>query len=257
MTSARLIVVEKPITVSLDELNYLEEAIESPAVRERIFFASYYILEKALPLYFLCDYNASYLPYLNIEDKYLARSWRASLGVPTRVEVYLGERRDEREWANGASGQMYETFIHNMLIASLFVGTPEHWSDVKIKESDASGITEISLSARCGTADISLLMRKNLPDDEMRRYAVIEFSGGSIRADFDKEDAEVHFLDTGRTSRVSIKHNYTKKYSVIADLIRRTSEGECAADDVDGLVNQISTLRWLIGREASKEEKND
>lgn len=248
MSPARLIVLEKPAAITREELIYLEELIESAEARAKIFFSSYYVLEKALPLYFLADYNASYLPYLCVEDKYLAQNWRQSLGRARNVEVYLGEREDTREWVKDDrwGGQLYETFIHNVLVASLFVGAPQYWEDVRLLESEEAGIVGISLEAKGGNANISLSMRKNLPECEVRRYAKIEFEYGTIFADFDAESAEVHFLDTGRTCKVSLKNSFKTKYSVIVDLVRRVATGECAADDVDGLINQLAVLRWLV-----------
>lgn len=253
-SSAGLTVVEKPIAVDRDELDFVEELVETDSLRGRIFFLSYYVIEKALPLYYLVDHNPIYNRYLTVEDKQLALGWQSLIGGVRGVEVTLDEGEDEREWVLSGEygGQLTETFIHNVLIASLFVGVPEYWQGVEYRKSEEDGITSLSLDAMSGSATISLRMRKGLPVDKVRRTALITFEYGRIEADFDRESARVYIDNIGRQLLVSVKRAYSQKYAIITDLVRRTGEGEISPADADGLINQIATLRWLIGIEASE-----
>ena len=240
---AMLTVVEKPITNDLRSLEHIESIIQKPDIRERIFFLSYYLMEKALPLYILADYNEYYGKYIDTDNKPLLKKGVWQLGPLESIYVEITEGADNRAWAfddkNG--GQFLETFIHNVLIASLFCGTPENWSDVKIKRT---GSGSVRLTAKSGKKSISLKMVKNA--DHESRYARLVFSEGLVEADFDRKIANVHSGRNDCDFSVSVKRCYMTKYSVITDLVDRVSRNECLPSDVDGLTNQIPVIRWLL-----------
>lgn len=246
-SKASLIVVEKPIAVSEADLVRIEELIKDQKNRNRLFFLSYYVLEKALPLYYFEHANNSYTKYLNIADRDVLQNRRALLGALEQVEVDIIEGADNRDWvfdpANG--GQKLETFIHNMLIASIFCGYPQDWKDVDFKQSDC----QVSLNARRDDTRIALNMVKNAPQEQQRRGAKLTYTHGTVEADFDTKTLTVYFdqldLDTG----ISVKKEYMDKYHIVVDLAKRVSQGACDAEDVDGLRNQIPAIRWLLAQQ--------
>lgn len=247
-TKAELIVLEKPITTIADELDYVEEISLNDAARERIFFLSYYTLEKALPLCYLTHQNPNHLKYLEVEDKLLLQNWRPLLGTLKSLEIVINEGDDRREWVydDVHGGQLMETFIHHILVASHFVGLPEYWSDTKLRT--ARDGNDITLSAKSGEALISLSLKKCVPEHEKLRFARLTFSGGSVYADIDEQTATVYFAELDKTCHISVKQSFRGKYSILADLVTRVERGECSASSVDGLSGQIRTIRWLLGQ---------
>lgn len=248
-SKASLIVVEKPIAVSPGDLDRIEALTKDEKTRNRLFFLSYYVLEKALPLYYFEHANTAYAKYLNIADRDVLQNRRALLGALEQVEVDIIEGADSRDWvfdpANG--GQKLETFIHNMLIASIFCGYPQDWKDVDFKQSaPQEDICHVSLTARRDNTRIVLNMMKNAPETQQRRGAKLTYTHGAVEADFDAKTLTVHFdqldLDTG----LCVKQEYIDKYHIVVDLAKRVSQGSCDAEDVDGLRNQIPVIRWLL-----------
>ncbi len=242
---APLIVVEKPITTNLEELDAVCKLIANSDNRERIFFASYYILEKALPLYYLTNHKPVYEKYLEIDDAMSLHNWRLRLGVLQSIDVTLIEGADNRTWVyekeNG--GQLLETFLHNVLIASLFCGLPSSWSNPVLHNIDPNLVT---LTANSGKTDIALTLQKNAGQTQCRREARLLFSGGSITADFDTKEAKIAFEDIGKTITIAVKPGFTGKYSVLVDLVKEVIDGDLTTVEADGLHNQIEVIRWLL-----------
>ncbi len=248
-SKAKLLVLEKPIAVSKEELAEVEKLIKADANRDKIFFLSYYILEKALPLFYLTNNNEKFRKYLDIEDESLADNWRTMLGKMEKAEVNIVEGEDNREWVfkeqNG--GQLLETFLHNVLLASLLCGQPQGWSEVKCDESKGDGNRyEISVSAKSRNTDIMLHLKKNASSEELCRKAVFTFSDGTLEADFDKKSISIYFAKLDKYSTISVKRHFTQKYSVLTDMISRVVEGECATYEIDGLTNQLQCINWLM-----------
>ena len=50
-----------------------------------------------------------------------------------------------------------------------------------------------------------------------------------------------------KESKVSVKHRYNDKYSVMVDLVRTVANGKATSEEVDGIRNQLATVRWIIG----------
>ena len=223
--------------------------IESPKQREKYFFLSYYLLEKALPLTYIVGGNGHYRKYLNIENEDVAKHALENLGKLQSVNVNIIEGKDDRAWAfdkeNG--GQLIETFVHNVLICSLFAGLPKYWCEVDLKIDDKE--QTISLNAKSGDAEISLMQAKNQTASlSQNRKAAFVFENGSITANFDEERAIIHINDTKQNSIIEVKQLYRGKYDVQVDLVKRVAQSECRSSEVDGLTNQIEVLMWLLNQ---------
>ncbi len=240
-----LIVVEKPITASLEELDAVHRMMTDDDKREQLFFMSYYILEKALPLYYLTSQITHYEKYLDIDDTLALHNWRLRLGILQSVKIDITEGEDLRTWVQDRNlgGQLLETFIHNVLIASLFSGLPSSWCNHVLEYPDENSIT---LTAESGKANICLHMVKNAPTDQLSRTAEFNFSGGNITADFDTKSAKIYFDDLGKAVTIAVKDTYATKYSVLVDLIQGVTEGDYRTTEVDGLKNQPEVIEWLL-----------
>lgn len=248
-SKARLIVLEKPVSANIAELDEVEELVKDGQTRNRIFFLSYYVLEKALPLYYLTNFNARFERYLDVENGAPLKNWYYLLGVLKKVTVHIGEGEDDRAWVNNdrERGQLLETFIHNVLLASLFCGLPEHWQDVNFSQKVApDGQHEIFLTAQNRKAAIDLYLKKNAPEEECKRYVQLDFEGGFITMDLDRRVAKIYFNNLDQYTTISVKTNFSHKYGILTDLVHRVATEECDAHEIDGFINQISTIRWLL-----------
>lgn len=254
-SKAKLIVVEKPITCDREELRKISALVSNPKHRKRLFFLSYYILEKALPLYYIyhCglekkdSHAALYEKYLDVENKALVENWKPLFGKLKSVDVHIFEGNDARQWVkhNQNGGQLLETFLHNVLIASLFCEVPDNWTEVSFVDADyTQKVHEISLTAKNKEVDISLSIKKNFT--ERMRTAEICFEHGTIKADFNKKTAEIYFELLGKSCKLSSKPKFEDNYSILVDLVVRVLSEECRSDEIDGLKNQIGTINWLI-----------
>jgi hypothetical protein len=244
-SNTRLIALEKPIAYSKDDIDFVKGALTDEENRNKIFFLSYYMLEKALPLNMLFSYNERYRKYLDIEDEYLSKNWRMAIGSLVSAKVVIHEGKDTREWITENGGHIYETFLHNALIASLIVGRPSGWDHTKLTQWKKGEVESIELSASVMGAPIMLSQKKGVSDVEKCRYARFEFSDGLIEADFETQCVKMRLNQLGKTVSIGIKDVYQRKYSVMADLVMRCYEGEFFSREVDGLENQIETLEWL------------
>lgn len=245
-SKAKLIAIEKPISISSDELDKIESIVEDDEKRNKIFFLSYYILEKALPLYYLAQPNPNYEKYLEIEDKNLIQNCRPLLGALTSIKVDILEGEDKRSWIDdNQCSQLLETFLHNVLIASLFCGLPEYWKDVKLNKEINGRDCDITMTASCGHTNIDLRMKKDSHLNSKKRTATLTFTNGSIVADFDSQSLVLAITDLDIESRITTKHRYMDKYLILVDLVKRATNG-IPTDNLDGLKNQIAVIRWLL-----------
>ena len=252
----KLFVVEKPIETNIDHLLDIQKSIiEKPDLRNKFFFLSYYCLEKALPLTYLIQRNEAYLKYLSISDTNLLNKALDELGELKSVDVVIKEEQEKREWSKDPSfgGQLTETFIHNVLIATMLVGEPKNWAfkpqDLKI----SSAYEKIELKAKAGNVPVHLLQSKM--DGVKERYASIKYQNGTINVDFESESLVIKF-NNGQELTIRIKDSYLGKYAVQIDLIRRVYDGELDAKDVDGLGQQVETIAWLLKINADYIAKN-
>ena len=239
-----LIVMEKPITCKREELNQVEALLADGDIRDRLFFLSYYVLEKALPLTYLVRDNEAYAKYLDIDDKQSLHNWRFRLGALQSADVHIVEGEDSRAWTyeEAHGGHVIETFIHNVLIASLLCGLPTTWKQVEMQEQPSF----VELSAISHNTKIHLSMRKNAPIEEKTRTAAFTFAHGKITLDFDDCSAKIYFEDLDKTTNISVKSRYCTKYHVQMEMVKSVATGELLSDGFDGLYNQIPVLRWLL-----------
>ena len=244
-TPAAMIVLEKPVARTAEDIEEIKKIVANEEKRDRIFFLSYYNLEKALPLNMLCGYREGYVRYLDIEDEYLTKNWRIVIGTLTRAEVIVHEGADSREWVRSDGGHLFETFIHNLLIASLIAGRPSTWENASVSQSEENGVETVSLTASVMGAPVVLSQKKGVSDGEKRRYARFEFTDGLIEVDLEGESATVYLYKIGKRFTVSVKELDKRKYSIMADLVMRCYLGELHSREVDGLDNQIECLEWL------------
>ncbi len=246
---AKLIVLEKPIAITRKELEEVRELIQTGTKRNKIFFLSYYILEKALPLLFLVNNNKNLRKYLYVEDESLISSWRFFMGELIKTEVTIFEDVDNREWIqnNQYGGHMLETFLHNVLVASLLCGQPDRWSDVQVSESQTTdGGCEISLFAKSVNSDINLCLKKKKSQENLIRGAKFTFTGGTIDLDLNAKKLTIDCITIGKCSVISVKNHYDDKYSILVDMVNRVIDGECETFEIDGLINQLQCISWLL-----------
>lgn len=248
--NATLLVVEKPMTNNLSDLEKYEQYIQTPEMN-KTFFLSYYLLEKALPLAYLKSSHRFYEYYL-----YCKNIWHPNLTLYDIPNIFkkLGELKffhmtiqeesDYRTLPEG--GQLLETFIHHCILASLYVGLPNTWEDVhwniSSKDLNASDI-KIYLQAKSNQGvDISLSLVKG--SKRKTQGAVLEFEHGYIFADFDKKEIELSFND-GRSYIVGVKDEFKNKYTIQTNMAYTCAELGFPPATIDGFTNQIDIIKWL------------
>lgn len=252
-TKARLLVVEKPIATDPEEVRKVTALLKKQKNSNRIFFLSYYILEKALPLTYLaalaqgdktrCD---AYAKYLQIEGAPLVNKWNKLLGKLISVDVRIFEGADHRSWVadHKTGGHLLETFLHNVLIAASFCRPVSQWKVTEFSNADyTQEVHQIWMKAICDEVDIHLHMKKN--DSTPQRGATLVFENGRIVADFTAKTAEIFFDQMKTTAKLQITEEYSHNYGVLTDLVGRVFSGEYAAQAVDGFKNQPEVLQWL------------
>lgn len=161
------------------------------------------------------------------------------LGKLNKVSVSIVEGQDNRN-LDKSGGQLFETFIHNMLIASLVCGTPDKW---EIKEAGNES-DHITLTAACKGVYIDLNQEKNR--GQCKREILLKYENGQIYMDIDQGKMTICCKDM-EDVEVAIKEEYrSTQYAIQEDLVYRVASGECLSKDVDGLFHQIEVLEWLI-----------
>lgn len=232
----KLVVCEKPICANEEDLA-IARTLNSSEYRDKIFYLSYYLLEKALPFYYYCIENKMYLPYLEIKgDLILAKNL---LGKLEKTSVSIVEGQDDRDLSE-SGGHLFETFIHNLLIASLICGMPDNWDicDVGWEEN------QITLKAKYKGIDIVLNQEKN--NSLCHRNVQLEYQNGRINMDINQGKMTI-ICEGMEPVEAAIKEEYRRtKYAIQEDLVYRVAHGECLPNNVDGLCYQLEVLDWLI-----------
>jgi hypothetical protein len=247
----KLIVCEKPICINKDDLENVCKLNANESARDKIFYLSYYLLEKALPLYYYCTGNRFYLKYLSAPNDLL--TVKNFLGKLISVNVNIVEGYDARK-LDADGGHLYETFIHNLLLASLFVGTPDNWVECEGGKLNDT----ITFKANYKDVSIKLLQQKN--SDKVVRNIIAEYNNGRIFMDINTGKMTIscnYDSDKDTSFVVAIKEEYRAKYSIQEDLVYRVANDECLSRDVDGLFHQVEVLSWLMNNETIfKDGKN-
>lgn len=243
-----LVVIEKPIAINSEELLKVKEINNNAETRSLYFYLSYYLLEKALPLYYLSTKNEAYLKYLDCSNIQL---FDTGLGKLTNMDVTIIEGEEKRQSVNESEGgQIYETMIHNVLLASLYVGLPETWKNVKATNDKQGGL---KIEAQSGETKIVLIQEKK-KDADYKRFALLKYEYGNVYMNIDTGILTVNRFGYG-TATISLKKEYLcQKYSVQTDLAIRVFNNEMNSESVDGLVNQIECLEWMTGLDVEEVE---
>ena len=254
------IVMEKPIVASAGDLDELQRLLSDKTNRERVFFLSYYVLEKALLLTFLKKPNLFYLHYFEdtMEDFYQAF---LELGQLQEINVSLFEGCDTRDLPYG--GQVIETLIHHCLIAALFVGLPDRWGNIEFSQVETrchnqmSNETAISLYAVGENgAKISLALFKSAKNKK-KQFAILNFENGTLYADFATKEAEIRFHGLDKIIKTRVSPQYENAYSVQCDMVYRCFSGETSPVGIDGLYFQPEVLKWLFSLNQKVKFKKD
>ncbi|GEM_PF-1681714 len=262
LEKADFIAMEKPVVSSKNDLEQLKEIIASESNRKRVFFLSYYILEKALILTFLKRPNNFYLHYLEDKDKNkkdkdsennIEQFYQAflELGHIKSIDIELIEKSDNRKLPQG--GQLIETLIHHCLIASLFVGLPNTWKIIKLEQTEKQCKNEndnesyINLSA-CAEHNekITLRLTKSSHNKEKKQQAVLSFDKGEIHADFDKKEAVITSSYFKKSIKAGVIEQYKEPYAVQCDMVYKCYLNQMDPSNLDGLFYQLEVLEWLL-----------
>ena len=247
------IAVEKPLTSLADEIEKYKEFVQSE-YRDKTFFLSYYLLEKGLPLTFLCRPKTLYTNYLagfdadgnqivdDKESKLVIESfYRTYLesGETSEFTMKIIEGADNRALPTG--GQLIETFIHNCIMASLFAGLPDYWDEVNFK-SLSDELIDMTAIGR-NHIKIHLVLSKKEGNIE-EQSAVIKLGKAMITADLKAKTATI--LTENKTLKIGIKNKYGEKYDVQCSMVYDCYDNGIKTSEVDGLYNQIESLEWLM-----------
>ncbi len=256
---AGFIAMEKPIVSNINDLILLKDFISSEN-RKKVFFLSYYILEKALPLTFLARPRDFYLKYFKdtgILEKYYQMFLTA--GHLKSIEVELVEDKDERHLPAG--GQLIETFIHHCLIASLFAGLPDTWDVRKFNNPDPtdtanSRINLFALGSQGEKIELNLIKGFDEKHPAKKQHARLVFDNAVIEADFVARTAKITSTSTGESVKVGLADEYAGRYAVQCDMVYRSYADHIDPSDIDGLYHQIEVLEWMLSGRLGKTEKN-
>lgn len=265
-----LVVCEKPICIDLEDLKIVEKLNDDPKYRDRIFYLSYYLLEKALPLNYFYGRDIRYARYLNIDGE--IDKTRELLGNPKEVEIKLLEGSDNRILKDDG-GQYFETLIHNVLMASLIcnpIGN-NNWKAEKPVRKDFETEMNILYHQNYGNStdklneksklwneintNIHLYQKKNC--SEVNRTAAIRYEHGNVDVDIDTGILTAKLSgEQDRAVKIAIKQEYkADKYSIQVDLVRRAALGEFVPEGVDWGKRQIEALKWMIDNQTPTSEK--
>ncbi|RZL50753.1 MAG: hypothetical protein EOP00_02845 [Pedobacter sp.] len=250
-SSKSFLVMEKPITIIKQELN-LVRRLKKNGCLENVFFLSYYQLEKALTLTYLVRPTSFYEKYL-IFDSSKAKLFEnyQNLGQLKKICIYMAEGEDKRVWPHQSEngGQLLETFLHHMVIATQFLSLPSTWNEVtwKVENNgvvDQSQPSIIIFYAKAGDTTIELAMVKNASKSELFRGAKLTYEKGTINADFDKKQLELH---AGKAKNViATNQKYNHNYAIQTDLAITSFENQISPWTIDGYENQLEIIEWLI-----------
>jgi predicted dehydrogenase len=245
----KMIVVEKPITVFRNELDIFRMIHSS---HNNIFCLSYYYLEKALPLTYLYRPLEFYEEYLSITNKNrsdIITSFQ-KLGKPESISLYIHEGTEKRSWCydEQTGGQLFETFIHLLVITRLVLGAPMplHCLSWKNEEDSTGNITHITATGNLSGVDTTLDLQKELPDSKTKdRGGEIVYKNGKIIVDFEKMNLTMY---SGQDKySIEMSDDYIEsKYSIQLDMVNRCLKDHINPSTIDGSDLQIECLEWLM-----------
>ena len=245
----KMIVVEKPITIFRNELD-LFRIIHSS--NDNIFCLSYYYLEKALPLTYLYRPFQFYEKYLSVNERNhrdIITSFN-HLGALESIRLYIHEGKDDRDWAydEQTGGQLYETFIHLLVITRLVLGMPmsHRCLEWKYYGKTSGKINHITAKGDMSGVLISLELKKEVPDDKpIKRGGELKYKNGKVTIDFEKMNLTL--FSGQRKFVIEMDKEYKdSKYSIQLDMVSRCFTDHINPSTVDGSDLQIECLQWLM-----------
>lgn len=274
LEKANFIAVEKPIASNMKDLICFEEFV-TDAARERVFFLSYYLLDKALPLTFLCRPRKMYLSYLvgcevdkdkvvypeekmekkskkevikesnKIIEDFYQRYIEAGKVCSFKMEILEGE--DNRPLPEG--GQWIDTFIHNVIIASMFLGIPTTWGEIKWESVEENNIELRAIAADGASIHLKVEKNNEYSGNNRKQTARIEFEDkSSFSADFINKELIYSNENKNKNKRIAlaVSQKYKAKYDVQCAMVYDCYANEIKASDVDGLYLQLDVLKWIL-----------
>ncbi|HCR93535.1 MAG: hypothetical protein CMH91_04540 [Oceanicaulis sp.] len=252
-------VVEKPISAHTSEIAQLKR--RAAVLFKDGFAASYYTLEKSLPLTYLYNPHRSYLKYLEFSEglpkEYASITRELGALEAARIEILEGPDRspshDRRLWTLDPtkSGELYETFIHTVTVAlsaevdlqrsnllSLNVGT--------FRNSPKKGCPTLysAVLETPGQARIVLSSGKYMPEASCRRSAEFVFSGGRLTMDFNAKRLDIKTPTV--EGHIRVRDEYQCNYAVSMSLAMDFMQNGWSASRFDDLDNQLEALSWLV-----------
>ena len=245
LDKADYIVVEKPAVQNSSDLLELKQMLADKKIRKRLFFLSYYILEKALILTFLKRPHPFYLKYLEGDIASFYQSF-LELGKVRKVSVKLIEKTDMRKLPKG--GQLLETMIHHCLISSLFIGSPKTWQLKQYKEDRNGTIWHLTVTGENKeTATMELVKGFDGKQYKWKKQtACIVFENGKLFANLKSKTATIVKNNGKQKVRIRVSSLYNDAYDVQYDMAYRCFTQHIDPSDIDGLFHQTEVLEWLL-----------
>ena len=245
----KMVVVEKPITVFRNELDLFRMIHSS---NDNIFCLSYYYLEKALPLTYLYRPLQFYEKYLSVNEsnhKDIIASFN-HLGSLESIRLFIHERKDERGWSydEQTGGQLYETFIHLLVITRLVLGEPLPHRSLEWKNygKKSGKINRITANGEMSGVKVSLELKKEVQDEKpVKRGGELQYKNGKITVDFEKMNLTMS-LDQRKYIIEMDKEYKDSKYYIQLDMVSRCFTDHIKPSTVDGSYLQIECLQWLM-----------
>lgn len=248
------IAIEKPVVTNESELAVVV-GLREAGLWNRVFCLSYYYLEKALPLTYLFRPFTFYEEYLDLHEAQRKQvlSTFNTLGALRRVEFVLFEGEDNRSWVEEKQygGHFYETFLHLVVMARLAVKEDTEWIEGKWHVEHRGGhyMSEIEYTGRTrrrGTK-IHLHMGKFMPAERIHREGVLEYEGGMVKIDLQRQELTLCPRGTKRPFVIGTKAEYTQtKYRIQVEMVERCAEKNLLPSLVDGSDIQLDALKWLM-----------
>lgn len=246
ITRIPMLVCEKPITTSQDELTLIERLCTSK-YRDNLFFLSYYYLEKALPFVYLTSPLGFYIKYLNISNATVeeVRHMYASIGGLRSVDIWIHEKDETRLWTmqDRYGGQLYETFIHPAVLCLAAMGEDTILADEKFDFQQDVNTANVDYQGKSeGGVSIHLSIIKNSSVEE-NRGAVFTYANGKVEVDFSLQKTTI-YQNEQELACISTKPEFGK-YEIQLDMVMRCYENESLSSYVDGRTWQIKAIKWL------------
>ena len=241
----KFIVVEKPITIFQQELNLINKLRKNSW--DNVFCLSYYYLEKSLPLSYLYNplkFYDHYLEFSISREEILTEM--ESCGRIQKIELYLNEEKDDRQWLRNESygGHYFETFIHLVVVTMSVIDSDDslivdQWMIGDCKQS-TGGLIKCMAHTASGI-EVYLEMGKFVTK---KRNGIIHYENAKIAVDFDERKLS-YSSSKGKPFEIAVDKKYDR-YDVQLDMVYRCKETNIKPFIIDGSDLQLKAIQWLI-----------